>query len=291
MELEKIKPNRFQPKKSLGQNYLIDRNILNKIANALDCTNADIIIEIGSGHGSLTESLLNCKPGFLYSIEIDRNSIDILQEKFPKKIYPNFSIIHSDIRDINLIDLMFKHQNHKALITGNIPYNISSDILFWIFGQAGKIKKAVLTMQKEVAQRMCAKPKTKQYGILTVAMNYIGKSKILFDINPKCFYPVPKVLSSVVEIVPDKDGNKLYDFNKVMALVKQAFNQRRKQLRNSLDSYFSSIGIDLKDFFACQADDYSAIFTKRAEELTVNDYITLYNLITNYSSSINGGKN
>lgn len=270
---------RILPKKSLGQNFLIDKNISRKIIDSLEIKSNDFIIEIGCGTGALTELLLKSEPRFLLSYDIDQRAVDSVKKTLAGTNYNNYEIIHSDIRSVQISDLINKYNSNsgKVKIIGNIPYNISGDILFWIFEQCNLINKSIIMMQKEVAQRLTAKPKTKSYGITTVAMNLIGDCKLLFDVSPKCFYPVPKVTSTVVEIIPDDKKYSNINFKEIMTLVKLAFNQRRKILRNALKEYIlEKVGIEKNDTITINISQY---LTQRAEQLTVNDFIYLYNFL------------
>jgi 16S rRNA (adenine1518-N6/adenine1519-N6)-dimethyltransferase len=272
---------KIAPKKSLGQNFLIDKNISRKIVDSFDLKADDVVIEIGCGTGALTEQLLNKYPAFLFSVDIDKRAVDAVRLSLSKSEFKNFEIIHSDIRDIKIPDLI-KQKNleaRKIKVIGNIPYNISGDILFWIFGQRKMINKAMIMMQKEVVQRLTSKPNSKLYGITTVAINLTGECKALFKVSPKCFYPVPKVTSTVIEIIPNEDKFQNVDFDRVMLLVKAAFNQRRKVLRNALGSYINSNNIDINRLLKSAPDEISKMFSSRAEQLSAKDFISLHNFL------------
>lgn len=211
----------LKPKKLFSQNFLIDRNIAKKITSAIKAGEEDCIIEIGCGSGSLTQFLLEKKTR-LIGTEIDRDAIIILNKKFPQSNYPNFNLYNKDILKISLPTLLndFSYsEDFKFIVTGNLPYKISSEIFFWLYHQTKNVKNAVLMVQKEVAQRLTAKPRTKEYGILTIAMELAGQCKILFDVPPTCFEPQPKVMSSVIRM--DFNVNlKNIDFSNVMELVR-----------------------------------------------------------------------
>ncbi|MDD3125120.1 MAG: 16S rRNA (adenine(1518)-N(6)/adenine(1519)-N(6))-dimethyltransferase RsmA [Candidatus Kapabacteria bacterium] len=263
----------IQPKKSLGQNFLIDKNISRKIVSLLDISINDITMEIGPGTGALTELLLEYKPQ-LTAIEIDKRAFDLLHEKFPPEIFTNFSLVHSDIRDFDISSL-YNEQKIKSI--GNIPYYISADILFRLFENSKILERTIIMVQKEVAKRIVSQPNTKDYGILGVAAGFVADSKIMFDVPGTCFYPRPNVTSSVVKIqyanhLPDE-----IEFSAIMKFVKAAFSQRRKTLKNSLKQYFAGIrNFDAVDF----EKSHEQILQKRAEALCVNDFITLYQDLT-----------
>jgi len=269
MMLEKIKPL-----KSFGQNFLKDKNIANKIIDLLGEISNKNVIEIGPGMGALTELLLK-KNTNLTAFDIDERAIEYLKTKFSNEA--NLKIIHSDIRDVNLE----KHTVDKTLLIGNIPYNITNDIIFWLFEQRNFLSKAVLTIQREVAERYVAKPKTKNYGITTVAMHLYASAKIAFHISPTAFYPVPKVTSSVLVIDFSVQNNYCeVDKKQILQLVKAAFSQRRKVVGNSIKSYLSDRKIDVEKLsFRLENNNSKKYLKMRAEELTVEDYVHFYNLI------------
>jgi 16S rRNA (adenine1518-N6/adenine1519-N6)-dimethyltransferase len=269
----------FQPKKSLGQNFLTDKNIAKKIVSALECIDEDYIIEIGPGTGVLTELLLENNVN-LTSIDIDHRSVELLNNRFSKENFPNFQLIESDIRDFNIQNSSEK-AGKKLKIIGNIPYNISSDIFFWLFESASYIDRAVLTIQKEVAKRLTGKPHTKDYGILTIALNLVGKAKIAFDIPASCFYPKPNVTSSVIIIDFNEKQLARAKFDSIMKLVRAAFNQRRKVLSNSLKSYIETQkDIKIEEIRKASIELYKTDYLmKRPEELTVTEIINLFEMI------------
>lgn len=269
----------ISPKKSLGQNFLKDKNIARKIVKALGPTGNINVIEIGPGTGALTGILLD-EDIKLTAVELDERAFDFLKGKYCS-VYPEFNIIRSDIRDVDINNLNFKHLSQDKLkVIGNIPYNISSDIFFWLFENSSLIDKSILTVQKEVALRLAAKPGTKSYGILTVAMNLVGKARILFDIPPSCFFPQPAVTSSCIELNFDRAIRK-DDFSQIMAMVREAFNQRRKKLKNALKNFVVN---NLQGDFSLNIEKIEAVFgravfNQRAEELDVGDFVKLRNII------------
>lgn len=339
-----MKDNRIKPKKSLGQNFLNDKNIAAKIVNALEIQDGDIIVEIGPGTGVLTELLVE-KNIRLYAIEYDSRAVEILNSKFPKKKYPNVDIMRGDFLETDLKQLLVdscqlsverertsptnpnieqlttsnqqlttkpgieQHgtwdmghgtresemltTNNQKLTTklkviGNIPYNISSEIMFKLFDSSELIDKSILMLQKEVAHRLTAKPRTKDYGILTLVLNLVGSAKILFDVPPKCFYPQPKVTSSIVRFNFDKIAGNKHNYFQMKELIRAAFSQRRKVLRNSLKNFILSHqvstpegrkNLNIEEIINAAEKRNLSYFCKRAEELTVDDYYILYNLI------------
>ena len=187
----------IKPKKSLGQNYLIDNNILNLMADIGEIKNDDIVLEVGPGTGNLTEKLLLKKPKKIILIEKDKNLSNNLKSKFNEKI----NLLNEDILKVNEEIL----SNKKMIFYGNLPYNISSQILAkWIkLKNLNYIcKKFILMFQKEVAERIIAKTNQKEYGRLSILSSWRLNIKKIRDINPNSFYPVPKVKSTILMIEP-----------------------------------------------------------------------------------------
>lgn len=251
--------NRIKPLKRFGQNFLQDQNILRKIVDEIGPEQDDSLIEIGPGQGALTEKILE-KNSNLIAIEIDKRVTEDLANRFPE-----LKIIQADFLKINLSEFIESDQK-KLRVFGNIPYYITSPILFKLFENNILLKDAVFMVQFEVAKRITAKQNSDDYGILSVLINYFGEAKLAFKVSPNVFYPKPKVFSAIVHIWFNKQR---YDqsFNKVFTLiVKSAFGNRRKTLKNSLSNGifaaidFSKSGVDL---------------SLRAENLDVNDFIKL----------------
>lgn len=262
----------IKPKKSLGQNFLIDQNIARKIVNSLDIIEGDLVIEIGPGEGALTRELI-ALPANIVAIEIDERACAELERKFPAAEFPNFKLVQHDFMDTDLSSFLSnKPIGRKIKIIGNLPYYISSRIIYKVIENADTIDKAVFMLQKEVAGRLAAKPGNKIYGILSVAISFAGSIKKLFDVPPQCFFPKPKVTSTVFEL-NFREGFDKELFGKVMRIVKAAFNQRRKKLSNSLSSVVNKC-----DFIESENLKFS-IFDKRAEDLSCEDYVSLSKLI------------
>ncbi len=243
-------------KKNLGQNFLTDPNILGKIFNEIAPKEKETIIEIGSGHGALTE-LLSQSGVKIISFEIDTNLFNEVRNKIP-----NVNFVNEDFLKFNLADFKSKR---KFRVVGNIPYNITSPIVFKLIENINLIKDAVFLIQKEVAERIIAKPRTKEYGILSVLLSYFADVKLAFNVSPNVFIPKPKVFSSVIHI-HFKQKREDIDEELFRKIVKASFNYRRKTLKNSLlNSIFKNCNFENLDFD----------FNKRAEELSVADYVRL----------------
>ena len=272
----------IKPIKSLGQNFLIDKNIALKTVNALEIKPDDYIFEIGPGEGSLTQLIL-AQTENLTVIEIDRRAVDLLKLKFNK-----LDIVFDDFLKIDFDKLVSKANQKQIKVIGNIPYYISSEIFFKLFENSDKISKVILTIQKELAQRLSAKQKTKEYGILTIAMQLCGKSKLLFDVSADCFYPKPNVTSAVIEFTFDNENFDAMYFKNIMKFIRASFNQRRKKLSNSLSSYFSNMNNGKEVFIAIKEHPiYSKFLDKRAEELTKDDFVDFFNFINDNQGKMN----
>jgi 16S rRNA (adenine1518-N6/adenine1519-N6)-dimethyltransferase len=254
------------PRKRLGQHFLADDNIAKKIAASLELTKDDIVVEIGAGEGALTQHLAGHAKK-LYAVELDSRAAAILQEKFGDEI----TLIHKDALTVSFEELA-TNEKQDIRVAGNIPYNITSPLLFHAFESHQYIKDVTFMMQKEVAERLTAKPRTKEYGILAVAAQFYSVPKILFNVSPKCFFPPPKVMSSVIHF--DFRAVRSYDVDKKLfhTVLRATFGKRRKILLNGLKDI-------IKDSGTLSAISAQFDTSKRAEELTVNDFVTLTNVI------------
>ncbi|MEP0861147.1 MAG: ribosomal RNA small subunit methyltransferase A [Ignavibacterium sp.] len=244
-----------KPIKKFGQNFLKDNNILRKINEVINPQKDDKIIEIGPGEGALTKLLSNSGAD-VTAIEIDKRVIEHLKETFPE-----VKIINQDFLEIDLT-----HFGSSDLrIVGNIPYNITSPIIFKLIENYYLILDAVFMVQYEVAKRMTAKKGTKDYGILSVLLSYFADTEFCFKVSPNVFYPKPKVFSAVVRIKFKKNLDE--SLNKTfIQIVKAAFGNRRKTLKNSLsNSIFAQL-----NFSGCDVD-----LSLRAEQLDLSDFIKL----------------
>ncbi len=264
------------PRKSLGQNFLIDNNIINKTVDSLLLEQGDTVFEIGPGEGALTEILFQ-KAGKLLAIELDERACNLLMEKFADK--ENFNLVHKDFLKFNFSETIEKYNidlsQKRISLLGNIPYYISGRIFFKLFENAKYLERAVITVQKEVAQRICSPADTKEYGILSVLGQVVGTPKLAFDVSPNCFFPKPKVMSSVVTI-DFYDENPIGDkFPEFANLVKTAFNQRRKKVSNSIKPILKKKGIELGTL----PEKFIEMMEKRAEHLTKEDYIYMFDVI------------
>ena len=246
-----------KPKKYLGQHFLIDEKISERISNAISKSKKINLLEIGPGTGALTKFLLHENID-LISYELDVESITYLKNTFPTLIVYNEDILKTDWTKI------FKG-NYS--ITGNFPYNISSQILFKIYENRTIIDEMVGMFQKEVAERVCSGPGTKKYGILSVLIQAYYDVEYLFTVNEEVFNPPPKVKSGVIKITRNNIIKLDCDEKLFFRVVKAIFNQRRKMARNSLKSLLGDIKID------------HVLLTKRPEELSIENFIEITKMI------------
>ena len=223
----------IKAKKSLGQNFLIDKNILKKIANLIPIQNK-IILEVGPGTGNLTSYILEKKPKKFYVVEKDNTLASKLDEKFKKKII----LINDDILKIDESSLF----NESVIVFGNLPYNISTEILSkWILNLNDNFwfNNLILMFQKEVADRIVAKLNTSNYGRLTVLSNWKLNIKKICDIKPECFFPKPKVESSLLFFSPKKNFFKINNAKNLEFITRTFFNHRRKMLKKPFNQLFN----------------------------------------------------
>ena len=246
-----------KPKKHLGQHFLIDEKISERISNAISKSNKINLLEIGPGTGALTKFLLHENID-LISYELDVESITYLKNTFPTLIVYNEDILKTDWTKI------FKG---TYSVTGNFPYNISSQILFKIYENRTIIDEMVGMFQKEVAERVCSGPGTKKYGILSVLIQAYYNVEYLFTVNEEVFNPPPKVKSGVIKITRNNIIKLDCDEKLFFRVVKAIFNQRRKMARNSLKSLLGDKKID------------HILLTKRPEELSIENFTEITKMI------------
>jgi len=250
---------KVKPLKRFGQNYLHDKNIIKKIVREIDPKPDDIIVEVGPGRGALTKHIYGKTNNFI-AFEIDKRVIDDLSSRFP-----DLKLIQSDFLKIDL-NSVCKSKEKKIRIIGNIPYNITSPIIFKAIKNSELIKDVVLMVQEEVAKRMIANKGTKDYGILAVLLKYFSDTNLCFKVSPNAFFPKPKVTSAIVHIKLKKLNIGKSEQQTFINIVKASFGNRRKKLKNSLsNSIFKEINFSGADI------DLSL----RAEQLDVSDFIKL----------------
>jgi len=243
-------------KKSLGQHFLKDETVCIRIIEALNAHQYSQLLEVGPGGGALTKYLKGLEEVDLKLVEIDAEKVAFLLKAYP---HVRGKIIEADILEI---DAPF---SGRFTLIGNFPYNISTQIVFKVIDWRAQVETMIGMFQKEVAVRICSGPGSKEYGILSVISQAYYKTTYLFDVDENCFNPPPKVKSGVIMFEDAGNPYGITNHKKFMLLVKLAFGQRRKQLRNPLKPYFK------------KEDLLDPIFTKRAEQLSVLDFVELLN--------------
>lgn len=273
---EIIEKNHFFFKKNFGQNFLIDSNILENIIQAAQVTKEDFILEIGPGIGSLTQCLAeNAKE--VAAVEIDRNLIPILHETL--KDYDNIEIIHTDILKLDLNKLIEEKNGAKAIkIVANLPYYITTPIIMELLEKKHNVKSITVMVQKEVAKRMQAAPKTKDYGALSIAVQYYAQVQIDKIVPACCFMPKPNVDSAVITLsILQKPQFYVKDEEFFFRIVKCAFGQRRKTLLNSL---LNQCGLGLTKQRLTEVLCRAGLEEKiRGEALSIEQFCHLSNLL------------
>tara|TARA_Y100001970_G_scaffold279139_1_gene385948 strand:- start:744 stop:1535 length:792 start_codon:yes stop_codon:yes gene_type:complete len=258
------------PKKSLGQNFLVDDVVLNKIVNLANITNEDVVLEVGPGSGNLTKKIINKHPKKLIVIEKDKKLSELLRNKFRK----NIEIINDDV-------LKFPHSNlnnKPIIIFGNLPYNISTQILAnWIKidNLQNFCKKFILMFQKEVADRIIAKDNSKNYGRLSILSSWKMNIKKIMDINPSSFYPSPKVKSTLLVFEPKINYHKLSNPKNLEYISNVFFTQRRKMIKKPMKILF-------KNFLEI-SNSLSLNLNLRPQNISANTY---YKICSYYEDSL-----
>jgi 16S rRNA (adenine1518-N6/adenine1519-N6)-dimethyltransferase len=241
-------------KKSLGQHFLRDENICRKIVSALVQHPFTQLLEVGPGGGALTKHLLQIDKIDFKAVELDNEKVEYLIKTFPQL---NSKIIHQSFLDIE------KPFDGKFTVVGNFPYNISTQILFKILEWKDEVDCTIGMFQKEVAQRIAAKEGNKTYGVLSVLVQAFFTVEYLFDVQPTCFQPPPNVMSGVIRLLPKTDRLNMRSEKDFFLLVKTAFNQRRKTLRNAVKALFDAAILE------------DELFNKRAEQLNIKQFADL----------------
>lgn len=269
---ELVKKYNFKFSKSLGQNFLTDESVLTDIVEGAEVNNEDLVIEIGPGVGSLTAKLL-CKAKRVVSIELDNDLIPILETELGQE--PNFTLIHNDALKVDFNEIIGEEKSVK--LVANLPYYVTTPIIARLLKEDYKFKSLTIMIQKEVAERIDAEPNCKEYGALSLMVQYYCNTKIIRRVPPSCFIPRPKVDSTVIRLdklseprVNVKDEKLMFD------IIRNSFNMRRKTLWNgvkflglpkeSLENAFEKASIDPK---------------RRGETLTLEEFARLSDEIYN----------
>ncbi len=252
----------IKPKKSLGQNFLHDKNIIDKIIHACKICSNDEILEIGPGTGNLTEQIIFSKPKKIHVVEKDVNLAIYLEKRFSN----NINIIKNDI-----LKIPFNfYSGKKFLILGNLPYNISTKILSnWCLNNKLNISKMILMFQKEVADRILANVNSKEYSRITILSQWKFDIKKITDVKPNSFFPKPKVNSSVLEFIPKKKIHEIKDPKNLEKITRIFFNQRRKMIKKPISLLFKRSQFNYKKLNINPSD--------RPQNINIDKYLEIVN--------------
>ncbi len=271
--IEVLQKYRFRFQKKYGQNFLIDTRVLDKIIAAAEITEEDCVLEIGPGIGTMTQYLAE-RAGEVVAVEIDGNLIPILEETL--SAYKNVTIIHQDILKMD-VEGLARERGKPLKVVANLPYYITTPIIMGLFEKHVPLKNITVMVQKEVADRMQAGPGTKDYGALSLAVQYYAKPEVVANVPPNCFIPRPNVGSAVVRM--DRYGTPpvQVEEGKLFAIIRAAFNQRRKTLANSLGNA-GELGIS-KERTGEALERMGLPVTVRGEALSLEQFAELSNLL------------
>ncbi len=274
--IETIKKYEFAFQKKFGQNFLIDGHVLDKIIAAAEVTKEDCVVEIGPGIGTLTQYLAEAARNVI-SIEIDKMLIPILQETLAD--YDNVTVINQDVLKTDLWELVREHNEGRPVkVVANLPYYITTPIIMNLFESRLPVSSVTVMVQKEVAQRMQAGPGTKDYGALSLAVQYFAVPYIAANVPPNCFMPRPRVGSAVIRLTRhEKPPVEVADEQAMFQIIRASFNQRRKTLVNSLHN--SPQISKTKEEILRALEQMGLSQTVRGEALTLEQFAALTDLL------------
>ena len=274
-----LKKYNITANKSLGQNFLIDDDVINKTVASAEITNEDLVIEIGPGLGTLTSRLLE-KAKKVIAIELDKKMIKILQERF--SLYSNFELINEDVLKVNLKELIKKEKEENKIkdvkIVANLPYYITTPIIMKLLEDKLDIKSITVMVQKEVAQRLAAKPGEKLAGAITYSVQYYCETKLIVEVSNQSFIPAPEVDSEVINLkIRNTSPVKIEDEKIFFKLIKASFMQRRKTFINGV----SNSGLIEKEKLKEILNKMNISENVRGENLTLEQFAQISNKIGN----------
>ena len=252
----------LKPKKSLGQNFLIDKNIIEKIIHSAKIKSGDIVLEIGPGTGNLTKFIIAQNPKKIFLIEKDENLANFLEKQYLNKV----SIIKKDI-----LKIPYEFYSEKRfLILGNLPYNISTKILSeWCLNKNLNVSKMILMFQKEVAERILADVNSKDYSRITILSKWKFDIRKITDVKPNSFFPKPKINSSVLEFIPKNKIHEIKDPKNLEKITKVFFSQRRKMINKPINILFKKFKFDYKKLNLHPSD--------RPQNVDISKYLKIVN--------------
>ena len=275
--IEILQKYNFNFQKKFGQNFLINTGVLEDIIDAAEVTDEDMVLEIGPGIGTMTQYLCE-NAGQVIAVEIDTNLIPILKDTL--SAYDNVRIINDDILKVDINELAREYNNGRPIkVVANLPYYITTPIIMGLFESHVPIESITVMVQKEVADRMQAGPGTKDYGALSLAVQYYSKPQIVVNVPPSCFMPQPKVGSTVISLRRHQQPVVQVEDEKLMfKVIRASFNQRRKTLANGLNNYG---GINLtKEQIQQSIEELGVPVNIRGEALSLEQFACLSNIIS-----------
>ncbi len=270
-----LKKYNFSFQKKYGQNFLIDTNILERIISESEITKDDCVLEIGPGIGTMTQYLAESAKRVI-AVEIDRSLIPILEDTLSE--YDNVTVINDDILKVDIQKLCDEYNDSRPIkVVANLPYYITTPIIMGLFESHVPLKSITIMVQKEVADRMQQKPGSKDYGALSLAVQYYAKPEIVAEVSPNCFIPKPNVSSAVIRLTryenpPIEVDNEHFMFS----LIRASFNQRRKTLANGLAN--GGLGLD-RETVNRALEKMELSLTVRGEALTLEQFAILSNIL------------
>lgn len=274
--IEILQKYNFNFQKKYGQNFLIDTNVLDRIISAAEITHEDCVLEIGPGIGTMTQCLAE-HAGEVVAVEIDKKLIPILEETL--SAYDNVTVINEDIMKVDISEIAERKNGGRPIkVVANLPYYITTPIIMGLFENHVPLESITVMVQKEVAERMQVGPGTKDYGALSLAVQYYAKPDIVANVPPNCFIPRPGVGSAVIRLTCYREKPvQVTDEKKMFALIRAAFNQRRKTLVNALGNA-PELGVS-KARAAAALEEMQLSATIRGEALTLEQFARLSELV------------
>lgn len=270
-----LKKYNFSFQKKYGQNFLIDTNILERIITESEITKDDCVLEIGPGIGTMTQYLAESAKRVV-AVEIDRSLIPILEDTLSG--YDNVTVINDDILKVDIKKLCDEYNDSRPIkVVANLPYYITTPIIMGLFESHVPLKSITIMVQKEVADRMQQKPGSKDYGALSLAVQYYAKPEIVAEVSPNCFIPKPNVSSAVIRLTRyENPPIEVDDEHFMFSLIRASFNQRRKTLANGLAN--GGLGLD-RETVNSMLEKMGLSLTVRGEALTLEQFAKLSNLL------------
>ncbi|MBR6148741.1 MAG: 16S rRNA (adenine(1518)-N(6)/adenine(1519)-N(6))-dimethyltransferase RsmA [Lachnospiraceae bacterium] len=270
-----LKKYNFSFQKKYGQNFLIDTNILERIISESEITKDDCVLEIGPGIGTMTQYLAESAKRVV-AVEIDRSLIPILEDTLSG--YDNVTVINDDILKVDIKKICDEYNDSRPIkVVANLPYYITTPIIMGLFESHVPLKSITIMVQKEVADRMQQKPGSKDYGALSLAVQYYAKPEIVAEVSPNCFIPKPNVSSAVIRLTRyENPPIEVDDEHFMFSLIRASFNQRRKTLANGLAN--GGLGLD-RETVNSMLEKMGLSLTVRGEALTLEQFAKLSNLL------------